>query len=138
MALKLFADQAATAIDNARLHDEVKHRLEQLTQITDLTRTVLVSNDIDDVVQHVAEPIKTLFNANSLIVTKWDEERKVAQILISKGQGLKPSFSKETLPGAETISEIVLKQNQPMVFIRSEVSKKFANSLINSFQTTLF
>lgn len=124
LALKLFADQAATAIDNARLHNEVKHRVDQLTQITELTRTVLVSGDVNEVIQKLSEPIRALFNANSIIVTKWDGQRRMAQVLSAKGSGIKPSLQHESEPETLTLSEFVLQKKKPVVFIHSELNKK--------------
>ncbi len=50
---QMLATQAAIAIENARLHDAVRARAEQLATLTDLTRLLMGSLDVERVAQEV-------------------------------------------------------------------------------------
>jgi diguanylate cyclase (GGDEF)-like protein len=136
--LKLFADQAAIAIENARLHQEVEQHLRKITQITELTRSVLVSNNVNEVTRRVVNPLLKLFNANSIFISQWDAEKRIAFCLSAQGDGIAPDFPKITLAGWSTLSEYVLTQKQAMILkngqetteINQMVSRLFTDGYI--------
>jgi len=127
--LKIFADQAAIAIENARLHQEVEQHLRKITQITELTRTVLVSSNVKDVTQKVALPLLTLFDANSIFISQWMSKERSAFCLSSHGGGIVPDFPKLTAYGNSTLSEYVLTQKHALILQNGQESAEL-NQLI--------
>ncbi len=134
--LKLFADQAAIAIENARLHDEVERHLRQLTKITELTRTVLVSSNVNEVIQKVSEPLLRLFDANSLIITKWEAATNIASCLSVKGEGVKLKVANETPAGTSSLTELVLGQKQAMFFENGGETEELNRLIVRAFTDT--
>lgn len=122
--LKLFADQAAIAIENARLHQEVEQHLRKITQITELTRTVLVSSNVREVTQRVVSPLLTLFHANSIFISQWDAEKRIAFCLSAQGNGIVPDYPKFTLTGWSTLTEFVLSQKQALILKNGQESEE--------------
>ncbi|MEA5079790.1 MAG: sensor domain-containing diguanylate cyclase [Anaerolineaceae bacterium] len=132
--LKMFADQAAIAIENARLHQEVEQHLHKITRITELTRTVLVSSNVKDVTQKVALPLLTLFDANSIFISQWMSKERSAFCLSSHGAGIVPDFPKLTAYGNSTLSEYVLTQKHALILQNGQESVEL-NQLIGRLFT---
>ncbi len=55
-----FADQAALALDNARLHEETERRRREAEVMADLARSINASLDLDTVLQRIAEGAREL------------------------------------------------------------------------------
>jgi diguanylate cyclase (GGDEF)-like protein/PAS domain S-box-containing protein len=132
--LKLFADQAAIAIENARLHQEVEQHLRKITQITELTRTVLVSSNVREVTQRVVSPLLKLFHANSIFISQWDAQKRIAFCLSAQGDGIVPDYPKFTLTGWATLTEFVLSQKQALILKNGQESEEI-NLLIGRLFT---
>src|SRR5207244_4707559 len=58
--LQALADQAALALDNARLHEEAEQRRREAEVVAVLARTINESLDVDTVLQRVAEGAQEL------------------------------------------------------------------------------
>lgn|GEM_PF-3551046 len=62
-ALKSFADQAATALDNARLHAQVKKRAEEWAQVYDLVRELGMQLDVSLMLETLVKRVTELVHA---------------------------------------------------------------------------
>jgi GAF domain-containing protein/PAS domain-containing protein len=62
-ALKAFADQAATALDNARLHAQVKKRAEEWAQVYDLVRELGMQLDVSLMLEALVKRVTELVHA---------------------------------------------------------------------------
>src|ERR1700730_15360357 len=70
-----FADQAAIAIENARLFNETRVALERQTATADILRVIASSpSDVQPVVDAVAERAMNLLDCWSVLVTRFDGE----------------------------------------------------------------
>jgi signal transduction histidine kinase len=95
--LKTFADQAAIAIQNARLFNETKEALEQQTAISDILRAISESPaDVKPVLDAIADRAARLCDAASasIYLTEGDQLRHVA----SQGRLADQSASIDLLP----------------------------------------
>jgi GAF domain-containing protein/CheY-like chemotaxis protein len=63
-----FADQAALALENARLYAETTRRQREAEELARLSRTLTESLDVNAVGDRIAESVLTLFNAQSSIL----------------------------------------------------------------------
>jgi signal transduction histidine kinase len=80
--METFADQAAIAIENARLFQELKESLEQQTATSEILRVIASSpTDIQPVLDTVAENAARLCDADDAVITSLDGEtlNQVAQ-----------------------------------------------------------
>ncbi len=91
--LTAFADQAAIAIENARLYtqaddelrrreDALRRRNRELATLYEAATATSSSLSLSDVFQTVADQMTRLFNATGCVLALWDHERNVVETLI--------------------------------------------------------
>ena len=73
--LNLFAQQAAIAIENARLFSETERRVAELATLTDIGQALSSALRVDEVVQLVYEQTRRVMNAETMIIVLYDQER---------------------------------------------------------------
>jgi len=66
--LQAFADQAALALENARLYAETTRRRHEAEQLARLAQTLTESLDVSDVVRRTVESVLPLFGAKSSVL----------------------------------------------------------------------
>ncbi|MEN6571168.1 MAG: diguanylate cyclase [Anaerolineaceae bacterium] len=71
--LKLFADQAGIAMENALLYTDTRKHARQMTLLNDLTRTSLNSDDFNKVLEQLPAQLVNLFQAQNVYITRLDE-----------------------------------------------------------------
>jgi diguanylate cyclase (GGDEF)-like protein/PAS domain S-box-containing protein len=69
-----FSDQAAIAIQNARLFAETQQRASYLALLNDITVAALQSTDLHSMMQTFLENLGQLFKADSIYLTMWEEK----------------------------------------------------------------
>jgi GAF domain-containing protein len=69
-----FANQAAVAIENARLHQEAQHRVEELTFLNRVGRAVTSSLDLKQILATVTEETALLLKTEACSILLLDEE----------------------------------------------------------------
>jgi signal transduction histidine kinase len=73
--LKMFADQAVIAVENARLFTELHERLEQQTATSEILRVISQSQpDVQPVFEAIAANARNLCDANTGLVYRFDDE----------------------------------------------------------------
>ncbi|RLC64906.1 MAG: hypothetical protein DRI48_07300, partial [Chloroflexi bacterium] len=77
--LNLFAPQAAIAIRNARLYEEVQRLLEQQIAVNRLALALGEHRDLDGVYHAIYEHVRALMDADAFIVSFYDDERQLIQ-----------------------------------------------------------
>ena len=113
--LKMVAEQAAIAIQNALEYSEIKQRLKQIALINEITQTMLESKQLEEVLRILPEKILPIFDANSLLISKWNTERQIASGISVYGPGLMPNLPKEDKPGEIGITEEIIRLKHPVV-----------------------
>jgi GAF domain-containing protein len=110
--LTLFANQAAVALENARLIEDVQRRAEQLARLNNLTRAAIASKDMADLAQLMANRMGGLAGADGCCITLWDADRR--QVVLAASKGLD-----ETGWGQRTwersLTERILQAQDPLV-----------------------
>ncbi len=113
--LQAFANQAAIAIQNARLFEETHRRARQLALLNELTQTALEMPDFHTVLQMIVDRIGELMHADGCYLTLWDQERQVA--IPSAAYGLHrdvyPTLDVES--GEATLTSMVLKTGKSLI-----------------------
>lgn len=74
---RLFADQAAVAIQNSRLFQKTQQRLQVLSLLFDTSATISTSLDIDNVLRATAQQITAALGIEGCTFSLWDQEQNV-------------------------------------------------------------
>src|SRR5271157_433146 len=81
--LKAFADQAAIAIENARLYEESQQRARFLTLLNEITQLALSSTNLVDMLQTLAAYMAKYFKADQVTIETWDEAEQITRRMAS-------------------------------------------------------
>ena len=94
-----FADQAALAIENARLHAEAEQRLGELQALYWADSALHRSLQLNDVLNALTEVASTIMQSQKSAVFIWDETRQVWTV--GAARGASPEFIQQTYSGEE-------------------------------------
>ncbi len=78
---ELLADQAAVAIEHARLYQESKRRQEELSALLESGMAITASLDLEDILVAVAEAAVFLLKATGAHVCRWDSTHCTTTVL---------------------------------------------------------
>jgi PAS domain S-box-containing protein len=104
-ALTVLAEQAALAIDSARLYADARRQAERLRELADVERLVMESLDLDDVLQRIAEATARLLGAQ--VVQVWTADpgaRRLRRRAQSIAAGVPEFVMQDTLGFGEGLS----------------------------------
>ena len=71
-----FADQAALALDNARLYEETRQRLRHLDSLREVVEQILVPFSLEERLDLIARKAAELFEADRATIALWDDARQ--------------------------------------------------------------
>jgi GAF domain-containing protein len=112
--LQLFANQAAVALQNARLLNDAQDRLAQLGVMHDITRAGLVESDPGTLARLMCDRLQPLVHAAGCWVVLWDGGRQDVPTLISGGKA--PAGLEELdRPAIQILAERVLQASEPVI-----------------------
>ena len=74
--LEPLAAAAASAIHNARLYEQIQHRMESLTNLNRASQVIASSLDVEEVLEQIVELAGSVVNSNYTSVALLDEEEK--------------------------------------------------------------
>jgi diguanylate cyclase (GGDEF)-like protein/PAS domain S-box-containing protein len=110
--IKMIADQAAIAIENANVHNETKKRLKQIALMNELTRSMIANQEIQEILPTLSEKILTLFDTNAIVITKWNIEKQTAAVITKAGSGLIANSFKPGTSCSFNITQNLLEDRQ--------------------------
>lgn len=112
--LKAFAEQAATAIKNAQLYGESERRNQRLALINRITRLSTESNDLDELLQTLADSAAEIIGGDGAYITLWDAANK--RVMPGAAYGAQRETYKQVRvePGEPTLTDHVLKTGKPL------------------------
>jgi len=119
--LKMFANSAIIALDNARLYKEEFDRREESERrrkiaeaLRDILRMLNSKTDIIELLNHIAEQSRELLNASSTMIRKINYESNT--VITEASSNLPEEFSViQDLPFYSGGSETILRENKPVV-----------------------
>jgi diguanylate cyclase (GGDEF)-like protein/PAS domain S-box-containing protein len=123
--LKAFADQAAVAIENARMFGEIQEHARQTALLNEITQTTLVAPNLKDMIQILADHLGELISADGAFITMWDEQENKVIPGAAYGQLKDTYFEWELDSKEESITSLVLSKGEPL--ITDNDSKKSSN-----------
>ena len=119
--LKMFANSAIIALDNARLYKEEHDRREEAEKrrriaeaLRDILRMLNSKTDLNELLNYIAEQSRDLLNSSSTMIRKINYESNI--VVTEASSNLPEEFSIiQDLPFYSGGSEIILRENKPVV-----------------------
>jgi len=111
--LQSLADQTANAIENARLFEDARSRLAQLTALQETTRAVVSTLELDKLLHLITQQATTLLEGNGGITNLVDWEKKEDESVAACGSQVLTLGQRNSLEGG--LSGWVAVHNQPVI-----------------------
>ncbi|RLC66475.1 MAG: hypothetical protein DRI48_04570, partial [Chloroflexi bacterium] len=109
--MQAIADQLAVAIENARLYEEARRHVEELTALHNIDVAITSTLDPRGVLEAIYEQVREVMNLNCFYIGLCEEggDRIYLPIVVEKGKRLPPM----SLPG-EGLTTWVIRTRQPL------------------------
>ncbi|TKJ29496.1 MAG: hypothetical protein CEE40_08330 [Chloroflexi bacterium B3_Chlor] len=111
--LQSLANQAAIAIENARLYEDTKSRLAQVIALQETTRAVASTLELDKLLNLIIEQATTLLQADGGIINAVDWENREDEAVAATGLAVSALGDRAPLEGS--LSGWVALHNQPVI-----------------------
>jgi GAF domain-containing protein len=111
-----FAVQAAIAIDNARLYEEIKRHLEELTALHAIDMAMISSLDLDEVLSIIYKQVNEIMGVSTFYIALYDAKKDEIHVnlLVEQGERKEP-FVLKVGEGAGPAGWVV--RNKQMLWI---------------------
>ncbi len=123
--LQLLADQAAVAIENARLFKETQQRANDLATINTISAALAVELDVNTLINLVGEQIRAAFHAELTYVALLDAETNIIHFPYCYGETLQPR------PYGQGLTSKIIEKGEP-VLLNQNVAKHRAEMGVSS------
>jgi len=133
--LQVFANQAALALENARLIEGAQLRVEQLGLLHDLTLSAVGASDRAAFLDVLAQRMPKLLNADCCMLTRWDEQQGTERGEGACGALLEASSGLQAHPGEATLTEAALRSGRALPIESVPESDLLATRLASAFPT---
>ena len=120
LLLHLLADQAAVAVRNAALFDEVQRRLLSMSALVDMAKQVTGDLKLKSVLQTTVQTLRDLLNARASTITMLSSKEDELQVVAAAGVTL-DVMNKARMKIGEGVSGKVVRKRE-MVYIRDSHS----------------
>jgi len=90
--LELLADQAAIALENARLYREEQRHVEELTALRNIDLAITSTLSLDEVLERIYEQLRGLMDINTFYIGVYNRRKQILQIplIVDQGDRLDP------------------------------------------------
>ncbi len=126
--LRLYANQAAVVLENARLLNAIKKRVHQLDQLTDISQAAALAGDLDELLEGFIQKIARMMGADRYALYQLDPDTGKASLRLNKphteGSGLS-----EVQFGTNSILQESIVAGHPVVTLRSNRSPQFPQEI---------
>jgi phosphoserine phosphatase RsbU/P len=110
--IKGFANQAAIAVDNARLHGMIRFKMNELGTLFEVSKAVTSTLQLPRVLEEIVYHVRTILNAEAcVLMLKEGNHLKVKAI-----KGLEPEQHKESIAVGEGPAGVAVKTGQTLVY----------------------
>lgn len=115
LLLNLLADQAAVAVNNARLFSRFKRQLRDMSALVDMAKQVTGKLELDSILQTTVQTLRSLLNARASSITMLTESG--AELVVEAATGVNPEFLKARMELDKSVSGRVVRSGK-LVYIR--------------------
>jgi NtrC-family two-component system sensor histidine kinase KinB len=123
--LRAFADQAATAVVNARLFAERERQLQVTSALTEAARAVSSSLDLQEVLQRILTHTVSILQAESASLALLDEDGAELEYRLAWGAG-KQGIQGKRLRMGEGLAGWVAKHDKPVLLTDVHADARFS------------
>ena len=113
--LQAFADQAALAIENARLFEESQKRARYLSILIQVTQAAINSTDLEASLVEIGRVITDLFQSDGTYITLWDNEQKSLLPAAAFGHAAEVFRNYNFGLGERTLVAAVMREDEPTI-----------------------
>jgi len=129
-----FANQAAIALENARLYAGSQERNDRLLVLNRITRSGTALTDLDELTVEIANIAPQVIGADRCLITLWDEQRGLPYPVAATGDLHERYRRVHVEPGERSLTDRVLTEGQPIVAERGEVGDLMSPALQERFE----
>ncbi len=112
--LQLFANQAALVLENARLIDGGRQRVEQLSLLHELTLAAIGAESRPEFIDVLTQRMPELLNADSCMLTRWDPVLGIPSHEGARGSMLEAISRLRAHPGERTLTASALEAGKAL------------------------
>jgi diguanylate cyclase (GGDEF)-like protein/PAS domain S-box-containing protein len=113
--LMAFANQAAIAIRNAKLYNQVQEKARQTTLLSEITQVAISASTLSEMAQVLADRLLQLFEAYGAYITLWDDNHQKPIPTAASGY-LQNDYTHLTIaPDEYTLTHLVLEKGVPVI-----------------------
>ncbi len=132
--LKGFANQAAIAVENARLHGLVRFKMGELGTLFEVTKAVTSTLQLDKVLQSIVQHVIEILRADAASLMLVEGER----LFMKSSAGLDGKTRTKPIPLGEGVSGLTASTGQAMLLLDQDNAELFpANLRSQGFKTIL-
>lgn len=120
------ADQAAVAINNRRLYDDLMKRIDEITSLYEVSQSISFSGSEDDLLQNILNSLSTSMGARRASIFLHDPERQRLSLKASVGLPEQAGIDPE-IRMSDSVTGYVFQNGDPMIVtdIRMELPSQF-------------
>ncbi|HNT54597.1 MAG TPA: diguanylate cyclase [Anaerolineaceae bacterium] len=113
--LQAYANQAALALQNARLFETVQENAHRLSILNEISRIAISAPSLETLLDGLANRVQSLFGMDAAYITLWEEDNhRVIPVSASGEHGTTYSTS-EVVAGEVTLTESVLNASRVLI-----------------------
>lgn len=121
--LELLADQAAVAINNARLYGEVQRHVHQLETLNTVTVALSTSLELDNVLELILDQIGQVLPLDSGAIFLHEEDA----LPVVVDRGITPSVKGHVFPGENELFKKLQQTGEPLILNNVKDDSRFQN-----------
>lgn len=110
--IKGFANQAAIAVDNARLHGMIRFKMNELGTLFEVSKAVTSTLQLTRVLEEIVYHVRTILNAEACVLMLKEHNHLVLKAI----KGLEPEQHESSIPVGEGPAGIAARTGQTLVY----------------------
>lgn len=110
--LAAIADQAAVAIENARLYEETRSRAERMAIVNRIARAASATLHLDELMEAVYREIASIFQGDAFFIALYDEETNELDFRFLVDEGVRGYPGRIPLSG---LTSVVVTEKKPLI-----------------------
>ena len=115
LLMNLLADQAAIAVENARLFSDAQQRLRSMSALVDMAKQVTGNLRVELVLETTVQTLQKLLRARASTIALFSDDEK--DLIVEAAAGIKPQYHRVRIKLGEGVSGRAVSERR-MIYIR--------------------